>query len=231
MCHIKDSCDTLLALALFSFLYYIREPDPKTCSCSYTFKISEFKKYISFVGGGKSKDIKQELLKLAEVGYVWQYVPEDGLLEISFNASGTVATVSSAYYNHIYNHMAEQKGSSYSSMICTSILKERNVGAAELTIELVKLIERRGQIQEGQTTEISIPTLVERCSSLYDKVQGKEVKEQNRIVKTSLFKALELLRVHTQVYACFEELEVNLPEKINLRKESKLNFKYNRRIF
>ncbi len=224
MCYLQGSCNNLLVLALFSFLYNIKGFE----SVETTFKISEFKNYIGFVGGGKSMNIQQELQKLSEVGYVWQYVPEDTLIKITFN--GTMATVSSTYFNHLYKHMSEQTSSSYSSMVCTSILKERNKGAVEIVIELVKLIERRGQIRENQTTEISIPTLIERCSTLYEQVKGKEVKEQNRVIKTSLFKALELLRVHTQVYACFKELEIFLPEKKNLKKENKIKIKFDRRI-
>ncbi len=224
MCHLQGKCDNLLVLALFSFVYQ----NKGLKSSPYTFKLSDFKKYIGFVGGGKSKNIQQELLKLCEIGYVWQYVPEDRLIEIAF--TGNMATVSSTYFNHLYKHMSEQTSSSYSSMVSTTILKERNKGAVEITIELVKLIERRGQIRENQTAEISIPTLIERCSTLYEQVKGKGVKEQNRVVKTSLFKALDLLRVHTQVYACFKELEIYLPEKINLRKENKLSIKLDRRI-
>lgn len=240
MCCLQGDCDNLLVLALFSFLF--KKPTDKPCT--YTFKIGDFKKYIGFSSGGKSKDIKAELVKLSQVEYMWQFSLEENLIQVAFNETGTFATVSSIYFNRIHNIMSGEKAirnkwgkvmiagkSAYSSMVYTSILKERNVSAVEIVIEMVKLIERRGHLEEGQTAHISVLSLAERCPTLYKKLQKKQVKEQNRILRSALEKSIDLMKIHTDMYKCFEDLKFIFPEKITFSNESVINIIYSGRIY
>ena len=60
MCCIQGDCDNLLLLALFSFFYTYISRNNLEPFCHYTFKMSEFKRYIGYVGGSKSKDLCNE---------------------------------------------------------------------------------------------------------------------------------------------------------------------------
>lgn len=242
MCCLQSDCDNLLLLALFSYFYIYVSKNNLDPFCHYTFKMAEFKRYIGYNGGGKSADLCSELVKLSEVGYVWEYSPEEKIFDISFTDTKTFATVNSKYFGKIISYMRSYhsvkdkwgnriiwKGkSTYSSMIYTSILKQRSVSAVEICIELVKVIERRGQLdlEKGQTAHISIPTLISRCPSLSRQLKEKEGKEQNRIVKTAIYKSLEIMKEHTSIYKCFEGLEFLLPENIKVKGEDLINIKY-----
>lgn len=246
MCCLQSDCDNLLVLALFSYFYTYVAKNNLDPFCHYTFKMSEFKRYIGHIGGSKGIDLCNELIKLSEVGYVWEYSPEEKIFEISFTDTRTFATVSSKYFGNIISYMRSfhsvknkwgnkiiLKGkSTYSSMIYTSILKQRNVSSVEICIELVKVIERRGHLdlEKGQTAHISIPTLISRCPSLSSQLKEKEGKEQNRIVKTAIYKSLEIMKEHTSIYECFEDLEFLLPENIKVKCEDLINIKYKERV-
>lgn len=245
MCCLQSDCDNLLLLALFSFFYKYISKNNCDPFCHYTFKMSDFKRYAGYCGGGKSKDLCAELIKLSEVGYVWEYSPEEKIFDISFSDTRTFATVSSKYFGKIIEYMRSfhslknkwgnkiiLKGkSTYSSAVYTSIIRERNKSAVEICIELVKVIERRGHLdlEKGQTAHISIPTLISRCPSLSRQLKEKEGKEQNRIVKTAIYKGIELMKIHTAVYESFEGLEFLLPENIRVKGEDLINIKYIRR--
>lgn len=246
LCCVQGDFDNLLLIALFSYFYIYVSRNNLDPFCHYTFKVSEFKRYIGYKNGGKSADLCSELIKLSEVGYVWEYSPEEKIFEISFTDTKTFATVSSKYFGNIISYMRSYhsvkdkwgnriiwKGkSTYSSMIYTSILKQRSVTAVEICIELVKVIERRGQldIKKGQTAHISVPTLIKRCPTLYRQISNKPIKEQNRIVRTAIIKGLELMKVHTDLYKCFVGLEFMLPDKISVKSEDLINIKYIERV-
>lgn len=245
MCCLQSECDNLLLLALFSYFYIYVSRNKLDPFCHYTFKMADFKRYIVYVGGSKSKDLCSELIKLSEVGYLWEYSPEDKVFDISFTDTRTFATVSSKYFGKIIEYMRSfhsfktvtgqviLKGqSTHSTMIYTSILKQRSVSAVEICIELVKVIERRGHldIEKGQTAHISVPTLIKRCPTLYRQISSKPIKEQNRIVKTAIYKSLELMKVHTDLYKCFVGLEFILPDKISVKSEELINIKYKERV-
>ena len=66
--------------------------------------MADFKRYTGYCGGGKSADLCAELIKLSEVGYVWEYSPEDKIFDISFTDTRTFATVSSKYFGKIISY-------------------------------------------------------------------------------------------------------------------------------
>lgn len=245
LCCVQGDFDNLLLIALFSYFYTYISLNNLDPFCHYTFKMSDFKRYIGYVGGSKSKDLCSELIKLSEVGYVWEYSPEEKLFDISFTDTKTFATVNSKYFGKIIEYMRSfhsfktvtgqviLKGqSTHSTMVHTSILKQRSVSAVEICIELVKVIERRGHLdlEKGQTAHISVPTLIKRCPTLYRQISNKPIKEQNRIVRTAINKGLELMKVYTDLYKCFVGLEFILPEKISVKSEELINIKYKERV-
>ncbi len=153
ICCLQGDGATLMVLALFSFIYQNFFP---SSTCTYTFKTSSYKKFIGYTEGGKSKNIITELETLPSFGYLWNDDTSKQLLSVSFNDTKTLVTVESKYFQAIFQHMKMYSGtynkwgrktrtgsSTYSSLVYTSLLKERNVAAVETTIELVKLIERR----------------------------------------------------------------------------------------
>lgn len=242
ICCLQGKANHLLLMALFSFIYQIN--DWRKSTCTYTFKMADFKRYIGYTGGGKSKDLHEELLQLQQVGYIWNNDIFPEVIKVSFNSTRTFVTIQSTYFTNLIQHMDSISGmrnkwgkkiskgqSTYSSLIYSTILKERNIPAVELTIELVKLIERRGPLSEGQTAHISTMALVDRCSTLSRQVQSAAVKEQNRILKSSLFKSMDLMKSKTSIFEVFEGLEFLLPDKITISKETKINIKYKERCF
>lgn len=240
-CCLDGEIDNLMILALFSFIYL--NPGFAVAAATWEFKLSLFKKYIGFVGGGKSYDLPTRLTKISESSCMWDYEEIESVMEIRFNDNRRIVTIQSEYFALLLKHMEQFKAKrnkwgkkitkgkpTYSSMVFTSILKERNIPAVEITIELVKLIERRGQLLVNQNAHISVMALVKRCPTLYKQVQNAaEVREKNRIVKVAVHKSMELLKTHTEIYSHFEDLTVTLPNKFSMSKENMIIVEYLRR--
>lgn len=240
ICCLQGTEDSLLLLGLFSYIYQSKSSETRT----YTFKISDFKHYIGYAGGGKSKDLPTELNALTKVVYLWQCEQYEKVIEIEFNQTKTVAILKSGYFELIIEQMRRFHGhrgkwgrktggqSTYSSLVYSTILKERNIPASEITIELVKLIERRGPLSEGEYAHIATQSLVDRCPTLYKQVQSaQENKEKNRILRTALNKGLELMKTRTSMYEVFEGLEFTLPEKVTVSKECIIKINYESRYY
>ena len=240
-CCLDGEGDNLLLLGLFSFLYLTRY---SLESCEYTFKISEFKRYIRYVGGGNSKDIPHVLEELQSMGYSWNQQNFSEVVKVTLNQTRTVATVESNYFLNLMKQMATYNGStnkygkkvgkgksSYSSMIYTSILKERNHAATEVAIELVKAIERRGALGVGEDLHIKVGTLLQRCPTLYSQVtRAKEKKEKNRICKVAISKGIELLKKHTALYDHFTNLKISFLENQKVSEETIISINYLERL-
>jgi len=240
-CCLQGEPDNLMILALFSYIYL--NPESAVAPATWKFKLSFFKKYIGYAGGGKSYDLPTRMLKASEGKCMWDYKDIDSVMNISFSDDAKTVTIESMYFALLIKHMAQFKGeknkwgkkvsagkSMYSSMVYTSVLKERNIPAVEITIELVKLIERRGPLMITENAHISIQALIERCPNLYRQVQGAaEVKEKNRIIKNAVTKSMELLKTQTDIFEHFESLTVTLPEKFSISKENQIIIEYFRR--
>ena len=219
-------------MAVFSFIYL--NPEYSISTATWEFKLSFFKKYIGYVGGGKSNDLPTRMLNASKSSYMWEYKIFKSVMDIRFSSDKRVVTVQSDYFALLMGHMSKfradrnkwgkkiSKGKpTYSSMVFTSILKERNTPSVEITIELVKLIERRGHLLLNENAHISLQALVERCPTLHMQVQNAaEVKEKNRIMKVAVYKSMELLNKHTEIYSHFEGLTVTLPIKFSVSKDN-----------
>ena len=84
-------------------------------------------------------------------------------------------------------------------------------------------------MSEGQTAHLAIPTLIGRCPTLSNQLAYKEVKEQNRILRKALEKALGLLKIHTDVDNCFVGLEVEIPHIVSVKGNEVIVLRYDRR--
>lgn len=241
-CCLQGEPDNLLILSIFSFIYL--NPAYVVSAATWRFPLSFFKKYVGYTGGGKSYDLPTRMLKASEVKYMWNYEDFENVMNIEFSDNNRVVTIKSKYFAMLIKHLDKFKGetnkwgkkitsgkSMYSSMVYTSILKERNIPAVEITIELVKLIERRGPLMLTETAHISMQALLERCPTLYKQVQGAvEVKEKNRIIKNAVLKSMKLLRTQTDIFEHFEGLTVTLPERFSVSKDNKIIIDYFRRV-
>lgn len=241
LCCLQGETDTLLLLGLFSYIYLT---DYTTEDIPHTIKMAEFKRYIGYTNGGKSKDLKAAILQLQTGSYLWENETKERVMEVTFNTTGTFLTIKSNYFTSTIKHMYSCSGyrdkwgrrlgkghSTYSSLVHSNILTERNLGAVELTIELVKLIERRGPLSETGYAHISTMALVDRCPNLSKQVQAaKANKEKYRIFRNALNKSMELLRVKTSIFEAFENLQFSIPDKVVISSDCKINIKYSRRI-
>lgn len=235
LCHLvtDNAINTVFIISLFSYIYhYCDRRETET----YLITLSKLKAFRGQTHGSKAFDIKKELENLNDIGCYWQDIDIDRLATV--NVDGRKARVQSKYFSEIYKgmHFLTKKengkhSSSYTSLIRTDILKERNHGAIEITIEICKLVERRGVLAEGQTAHLAINTLIARCPTLSFKIDNaKTVSRKNEILKDDLRKAMELLRNMTRIYEVFEDLEIDIPERLAVNKEGKLEITHRGRI-
>ncbi len=235
LCHLvtDNAINTIFIISLFSYIYHNCN---RKGTDTYEIKLSTLKHFRKQVHGSKAFDIKAELENLNEINCYWHDLDIDKLAIVEID--GRKATVQSRYFSELYKSMhyltKREDGthsSSYTSLIGTDILKERNHGAIEITIEICKLVERRGALAEGQTAHLAINTLIARCSTLSFKIDNaKTVSRKNEILRDDLRKAMELLRNRTRIYEVFEDLEIDIPERLAVNKEEKIEITHRGRI-
>lgn len=235
LCHLvtDNAINTIFIISLFSYIYHYCDRRNKDI---YEIKLSTLKHFRKQTHGSKGFDIKAELEKLTEISCHWQDLDIEKLATVEID--GRKATVQSEYFSELYKamHFLTKKedgthSASYTSLISTDILKERNHGAIEITIEICKLVERRGALSEGQTAHLAVNTLIARCSTLSFKIDNaKSVSRKNEILRDDINKAMELLKSRTRIYEVFRDLEIDLPEKIAVNKEGKLEITHKGRI-
>lgn len=238
---LQGKINTPILTTLFSFIFTNRlSPiEPST----WAFKVADYKRFIGYKQGSKSKDVCSLLQELSALEYLCDHVPCGKAITVSLNSTRTVATVKSPYFAEIFAHLKSVYGeynkygkkiahgrSAYSTMVYADICKERNVSAVEIVIELCRLTERRGPLEKGEYAHIGMVSLAERCPTLYARLEKSIPKERDRLLKNALEKALELLEMYTSIYECFEGLRFELPTKITLKKESELKIFYNKRL-
>ncbi len=227
LCHLvtDNAINSIFIISLFSYIYHnCNRKDTNT----YLITLSKLKAFRKQTHGSKAFDIKAELEKLNEINCYWQDLDIDKLATVEID--GRKATVQSEYFSELYKAMhfltKRENGThsaSYTSLVGTDILKERNHAAIEITIEICKLVERRGALAEGQTAHLAISTLITRCPTLSFKIDSaKSISRKNEILRDDINKAMELLESKTRVYETFKDLWIELPEKLAVNKEGKL---------
>lgn len=233
ICHIVDNANVniVFIITVFSFIYY-------NCSKStdtFSFKISDLKKYRGQAHGSNSLDVKTELLKLNEIKCWFDRINIESFATV--NIEGKLITIQSSYIYEVIRAMGYltlkvdgKHSPSYTSLVDKSIILERNHSAVEIVCELCKLIERRGGATSNQTVHIAINTLIDRCSILRGKIENAStVSRKNQILREDIEKALELLRTRTSIYDTFNTLETLLPDKIATNKRGVITLSYKRR--
>lgn len=235
LCHLvtENAINTIFIITMFSYIYqYCDRKDTDT----YLIALSKLKQFRQQTHGSKAFDIKGELEKLNDIGCYWQDLEIDRLATVEID--GRKATVQSEYFSELYKSMyfltKREDGthsSSYTSLISTDILTERNHSAIEIVIEVCKLVERRGALAQGQTAHLAIITLIARCPTISFKIDNaKGISRKNEILRDDINKAMELLASRTRIYEVFKDLEIDLPEKLAVNKEGKIEITHKGRI-
>ena len=237
---LEGEINTPIIISLFSYIY-LNHFSADTNS-TWSFKTSGYKKYLGYKEGSKSKDLYSQLSDLSSLKYYYAELPQGQAVSVTFNDTKTIMTVRSKYFEELYTAMKAVSGvynrhghktdsglPSYTSMIKASILKERNIGAAEIVFELCKLISRRGPLDEKQFAHISMLTLVNRCPSLH-RIKDMSTKEGNRVFRETLKKAFELLEMYTTITEEYNVIHFEFPKVITPTKECELKIYY-KKIF
>lgn len=238
----EGEVNTILLVSLFSYIYH-NHFSISIAPTPWSIKTSRFKQYIGYKEGGKSKDLYSQLAQLSSLRYYYNEINKGQAISVSFNDKKTFMTVNSNYFEELLTAMKAVSGvynrhghkvatglSTYSSMVKTSILKERNIGAVEIVFELCKLIERRGPLHEDKFAHLSMLTLLKRCPTLHTRIMNNCTKEGNRIFRESLKKAFELLEMYTLIYDCFEDLHFEVPNNVTPTRDCELKIYYKKRI-
>lgn len=242
--YLEGEVNTILLVSLFSYIYQNQQSiSTSIATTTWSIKTSWFKQYIGYKEGGKSKDLYSQLAKLSTLKYYYNDIKKGQAVSISFNDTKTIMTVKSKYFKELLTAMKAVSGvynrhghkvatglSTYSSMVNTSILKERNIGAVEIVFELCKLIERRGPLHEDKFAHLSMLTLLKRCPTLHTRIMNNCTKEGNRVFRESLKKAFELLEMYTLIYDCFEDLHFEVPNNVTPTRDCELKIYYKKRI-
>jgi hypothetical protein len=235
LCHLvtDEDINSIFIITLFSFIYhYCNRKDTDT----YTIKLSQLKHFRQQTHGSKPFDVKAELDELNNIGCYWYGLEIVRLAEIIID--GRKATIKSKYFAELFKamkYLTQRKdsthSSSYTSLISTEILKERNRSAVEIVIEICKLVERRGAMSNGKAAHIAISTLIDRCPTLSFKIENTEtISRKNQMLRDDIDKADELLKEKTRIYEVFKDLELNKSEKIAVNKECKIEIIHKGRV-
>ena len=110
-----------------------------------------------------------------------------------------------------------QLRAAYSTLVFSSIAKERNKIAVEIVCEVVRVIERTGG-GGRRTPHIAAKTIVTRIPQLVERINNagnsKNPKSnQNLVLKRAFQKAWELLRTHTLLEKTYHR--IHLPDPYN----------------
>lgn len=227
LCHLvtDTAINTIFIISLFSYIYHYCD---RKNTDTYLIVLSKLKHFRKQTHGSKGFDIKKELENLNNIGCYWQDLDIEKLATVEID--GRKATVHSEYFSELYKAMHfltkredNTNSSSYTSLISTDILKERNHGAIEIVIEICKLVERRGALAYGETAHLAINTLISRCSTLSFKIDNaKTISRKNEILRDDLSKAMELLKGKTKIYKVFDDFKIDLPERLAVNRDGNL---------
>lgn len=186
-------------------------------------KLSKLREFLGLSRGGNGFPIVDRLLQMNEIFAVWYNSQLCKLADVSLTAKNTIL-FRSTYFQKVAKYMLEStrnevsEGRSpfYTDLVHSSIVNERNHAAVEIVIELVKLLERRGNCY-GHPAHIGIDKLIYRCPALVRKlVSAGSISKKNAILRTDVAKALELLVSKTDCYQKYAKLNVIIPERFNL---------------
>lgn len=202
-------------MGVYSFLYMNYNTYD---SNSYIFNTEDLRLYLGYSRGGKSRDIKSDLLNLNNLT---AYAKGETIPLAEVHIEKSLTYLRSDYFHSLSLFMKEITSSTgmtaasrYTSVCDISLCKVRDTSAVEVCIELCKVIERRGST-ELAPAHIAIDTLVNRCPTL-NSLLAQELSNgrKNSILRQSITHGLELLSTHTAVPTKYTDLVVSAPPMI-----------------
>ena len=240
LCHLIQAEDrsisNVILLSLFSYLYHTGNLHNDT---SIEFKTEDFRKWLGYSRGGKSFDIKSELLGFNDLRFSWNNSEprQVGQVEVI----GRQTRVDSVYLRNIVMAMqamteieiVTRKGyhirrhsSSYVSLVKADIISDSNKSAIEIVIEICKLIERRGTHYHC-SAHITVRTLIDRCSTLRYKIEtAKDNSRRNQIIRDDFSRVLLLLESKTSLYDAYIDVQIEVIGKLSVTEQGKIEIKY-----
>lgn len=209
---IGDNVPTLLIISLYSYLYQYHDLYDNDINI---FKLADLRNYLGLSRGGKSMDVKSALLGLNQI---MAFIEDNSLPLASVEVSGHYVTIRSQYFHYLTNLMKIKAlgGSRYTSLVHTDIISAKNQSAAEVAIEIVKLVERRGAIV-NTPAHMTIRTLIDRCPTLrYRLSQCGSNGRKNQLLADTLIRSTELISRYTDLHKSYHNLVITTPEKIKI---------------
>ncbi len=238
LCHLlvddELGVNTMMLISLFSFIYYHCE---RSETGVYQFKMADFKRYRHHTHGKYAIDIAAELKGLESVDCVFQDIVRSFA---SVNIKGRHVKIKSPYIKDLINAMNTltlkvdgKHKPSYTSLVKSSILKERSHSRAEIIIEICKLVERRGQSEyKMHTSNIKVENLLKRCPTLLKRWKNAPSNSRrNHIIREDVTKALELLEKHTKLHQEFKAVQVMLPKRTEIDMDAVIEIKHRGRVW
>lgn len=236
ICHlIKNESlpiNNVFILGLFSYIYLNQNIYYEK---QWQFRTEDLRSFFAYSRGGKSFDIKSELLKLNQVEFWWKDSSVNKLAEVAIIGRKTIVT--SVYFSNLAKAMRalseveittksgyviRRHRSSYVSLVKASIVSDSNKAAIEIVIEICKLVERRGTHFSG-VAHLSIRTLIDRCATLRDKLSTATTNSRkNQILRDDFSRALLLLEKETSLYDAYLDMKVCVVGKLAVTGDGKI---------
>lgn len=240
LCHLLQQEDrpisNIILLGLFSYLYHNRNLYGNEQA---DFKTEDFRKWIGYSRGGKSFDIKQELLRFNDVQFWWQGSDAKQVAQVKL--IGRTTRIKSLYFKNVFLAMKalterelitksgftiRRHTSAYVSLVKASIVSDSNKSAIEIVIELCKLVERRGTHYHS-SAHITAKTLIDRCATLRWKIEtAKDNSRKNQIVRDDFSRALLLLESKTTLYEAYIDVSIKVVGKLSVTDTGKIIVKH-----
>ncbi len=237
LCHLiqpeeSEPVNNIILLGLFSYLYHTGKLYD---TAPIKFRTEDFRRYCGYSRGGKSFDIKSEMLTFNDLQFQWN--GSDAKQVAQVENVGRFTRVKSVYLRNIALAMraitkvdiVTHKGyhirrftSSYVSLVKASIVSDSNKSAIEITIEICKLIERRGTHYHC-SAHITVRTLIDRCPTLRFKIEtAKANSRRNQIIRDDFSRALLLLKSKTSLYDAYTDMQIEVVGKLSVTESGKI---------
>lgn len=236
LCHLLFQEDrpvsNMILLGLFSYLYH-------NCSLynyeQIEFRTEDFRRFCGYSRGGKSFDLKSELLGFNDAKFLWQGSEVKQVAEIEI--VGRTTRIKSLYFKNLVLAMKaltecelitksgftiRRHTSAYVSLVKASIVSDSNKSAIEIVIEICKLVERRGTHYHC-TAHITVRTLIERCATLRYKIEtAKDNSRRNQIIRDDFSRALLLIETKTSLYEAYIDVQIEVVGKLSVTDTGKI---------
>lgn len=240
LCHLVQPEDrpvsSVILLGLFSYLYHYSNLYSNE---QIEFRTESFREWIGYSRGGKSFDIKAELIGFNDVQFHWKNLEPKQVTEVEL--VGRTTRIKSMYFKNLVLAMQSlserelitksgfiirRHTSSYVNLIKASIVSDSNKSAAEIVIEICKLVERRGTHYHC-SAHITIMTLIDRCATLRYKISSaKDNSRRNQILRDDFSRAMILIETKTSLYDAYIDVQIEVIGKLSITEIGKIIVKH-----